>query len=168
MFLHAFSCLELYVFTDSPMFAMQLVLQKVVSASVMVDDVPIASIGSGYVLYVGVAPDDTDDSCAWLAKKVSSLRLFPGDGGKINDRSIVDVDGAVLVVSQFTLLGSVEGSNRPDYTGAASKELAERLYTSFVETLRQCGISDVQTGRFGAHMVVASENDGPVTLLLRR
>lgn len=147
---------------------MRVVLQKVIDASVTVEGETVGSIGMGYLLLVGVAPDDTDDMCAWLAKKVAALRLFPGSDGKINDRTLVEVGGAALVVSQFTLLGSVEGSNRPDYTGAAPRDLAERLYLSFVERLNEQGIGNVQTGRFGASMLVRSTNDGPVTLLIDR
>lgn len=147
---------------------MRLVLQKVTDAAVTVDGETVGSIGQGYLLLVGVAPEDTDDACAWLAKKVAALRLFPGEGGKINDRTLLDVGGSALVVSQFTLLGSVEGSNRPEYTAAAPKELAERLYLSFVERLKEQGVNNVQTGRFGASMLVRSTNDGPVTLLLNR
>ncbi len=145
---------------------MQLVVQKVLSASVTVDGERIASVGPGFLILVGVAAGDTEAECDRLAKKVSSLRLFPGEGGKINDRTVLQVGGAVLAVSQFTLLGSVEGGSRPDYTAAAPREEAERLYGRFVEKLRENGVSDVQTGKFGAHMAVESVNDGPVTLLL--
>jgi D-tyrosyl-tRNA(Tyr) deacylase len=144
----------------------QIVLQKVLSASVTVDGERIASIGSGFLVLVGVAAGDTETECDRLAKKISSLRLFPGEGGKINDRTVLQVGGAVLAVSQFTLLGSVEGGSRPDYTAAAPKDEALRLYGRFIEKVRNEGISDVQTGKFGAHMAVESVNDGPVTLLL--
>lgn len=145
---------------------MQLVLQKVSSASVTVDGERIASIGRGFLVYLGVAAGDGEAECDRLAKKVASLRLFPGDGGKINDRTLLQAGGAALVVSQFTLLGSVEGGSRPDYTAAAPKDDALRLYGYFVEKLRENGVADVQSGRFGAHMAVESVNDGPVTLLL--
>jgi D-tyrosyl-tRNA(Tyr) deacylase len=159
----------------------QIVLQKVTSASVTVDPSTgsgqaretIASIDRGYLILVGIAHGDTDAACAWLAEKVSKLRLFPGDpstgsgqAGKINDRTVTDVGGSAIIVSQFTLLGSVEGSNRPDYTRAAPKEEAERLYLLFAERLKEQGIANVQTGRFGAAMAVESVNDGPVTLLI--
>lgn len=147
---------------------MRLVLQKVLEASVTVGGDTVGAIGPGYLLLVGIAPEDGDDACDWLAKKVAGLRLFPGEGGKINDRTLLEAGGSALVVSQFTLLGSVEGSNRPDYTGAAPKDAAERLYLRFVERLKGQGIADVQTGRFGASMLVRSANDGPVTLLLQR
>jgi len=145
---------------------MQIVLQKVTRASVSVDGEPIASIDGGYLILLGVAAGDTDDACAWLARKVATLRLFPGEDGKINDRTVTEVGGGAIVVSQFTLLGSVEGSNRPDYTGAAPRDDALRLYEQFVVRLREQGIADVQTGRFGASMAVESVNDGPVTLLI--
>lgn len=147
---------------------MQLVLQKVTEASVAVAGESIASIGPGYLLLVGVAPDDTEESCDALAQKIAALRLFPGVDGKINDRTLTDVGGAALVVSQFTLFGDVEKSNRPDYTAAGPRDLAERLYTRFAGQLREQGIADVQTGRFGASMAVQSINDGPVTLLIGR
>ena len=148
--------------------SVQIVLQKVQSASVSVGGERVAAIGQGYLVLLSVAAGDTDEAAAWLAKKIVSLRLFPGPDGKINDRTLADVGGAVLVVSQFTLLGSVEGSNRPDYTAAAPREEAQTMYEKFVEYVRQQGVSDVQTGRFGAAMAVESVNDGPVTLLLRR
>lgn len=147
---------------------MQLVLQKVLSASVDVEGERVASIGPGYLVLLGVAAGDGDDACDWLAKKVAALRLFPGEDGTINDRTVLETGGGVLVVSQFTLLGSVEGGNRPDYTAAGPRDEAERLYVRFAEALRQQGVSDVRTGRFGASMAVASVNDGPVTLLIRR
>lgn len=147
---------------------MKIVLQKVLSASVAVDNRPISSIGPGYLILVGIAADDTDETAEWMAKKVAALRLFDGPDGKINDRTLNDVGGAALVVSQFTLFGDVERSNRPDYTGAGPRELAERLYGRFAECLQQQGIADVQTGRFGASMAVHSTNDGPVTLLIGR
>ncbi len=147
---------------------MQVVLQRVSSASVSVDGNKVASIGQGYLLLVGVAAGDTESECDWLAKKISALRLFPGDDGKVNDKTVKDIGGAAIVVSQFTLLGSIEGSNRPDYTAAAPKEHAQSLYERFAQRLREEDIADVQTGRFGAHMTVESVNDGPVTLLLKR
>lgn len=147
---------------------MQLVLQKVSSASVTVEGRRIAAIGRGYLILLGVAAGDTDEHCAWLARKVAALRLFTAEDGTINDRTVRDVSGAALVVSQFTLLGSVEGGNRPDYTAAAPREDALRLYESFVGFLRAEGVHDVQTGMFGASMAVESVNDGPVTLLIGR
>lgn len=147
---------------------MQIVLQKVLSAAVTVEEKRIASIGRGYLILLGVAHGDTAEMCDWLAKKVAAVRLFPGEDGKINDKTVKEVGGGILVVSQFTLLGSVEGSNRPDYTAAGPRDLAERLYLRFVERLRAEGVRDVQTGEFGASMAVESVNDGPVTLLLRR
>lgn len=147
--------------------AMQLVLQKVLSASVTVDGQRIAAIGPGYLLLVGVATGDGPAALDTLADKIAGLRLFPGVDGKINDRTLLDAGGAALVVSQFTLLGSLERGNRPDYTAAAPKDEALALYEGFVAVLRERGVRDVQTGRFGAHMAVESVNDGPVTLLLR-
>lgn len=146
---------------------MQVVLQKVLSASVAVDGRNVAAIGPGYLVLLGVADGDAEAACDALAAKIAGLRLFPGADGKINDRTVLDVGGSVLVVSQFTLLGSVERGNRPDYTAAAPRDRASALYDRFVAAMRSLGVPDVQTGRFGAHMAVESVNDGPVTLLLR-
>lgn len=146
---------------------MRIVLQKVRRASVAVDGDVVSSVGPGYLLLVGIAAGDAEAAVHAAADKIATLRLFPGEGGKINDRTILDVGGAALVVSQFTLLGSVEGQNRPDYTAAAPRDIAERLYESFVDALRRRGVADVRTGRFGAHMEVECVNDGPVTLLLQ-
>lgn len=147
---------------------MRCVLQKVLRASVTVDGAPVGSIDRGYLLLVGIGAGDTDDAARWLAKKIVSLRLFPGEDGTHNDRTLLEVAGGVLVVSQFTLFGDVEGGNRPDYTAAAPRAEAERLYELFVDALRQEGVLQVATGRFGASMHVESINDGPVTLLLQR
>lgn len=148
--------------------SMKIVLQKVLSASVAVENRPVSSIGHGYLLLTGIAADDTDENVESMAKKIAALRLFPGEDGKINDRTILEVGGSALVVSQFTLFGDVEKSNRPDYTGAGPRDLAERLYLRFADLLKRQGIEDVQTGRFGASMAVQSTNDGPVTLLIGR
>jgi D-tyrosyl-tRNA(Tyr) deacylase len=158
---------------------MRLLLQKVSQASVSVDGQDIASIGKGYLLFLGIMNGDTREQAEWLCKKVAKLRLWDSsDGppdlsgivraGTINDRSLLEVGGSVLVVSQFTLAGSTEKGNRPDYTSAARPEIAEPLYETFVASLRLAGIKDVRTGRFGAMMEVALINDGPVTLMLER
>lgn len=147
---------------------MRVLLQKVASASVSVDGAVIASIGRGYLLFLGVMKGDTDEQCDWLAKKVSAVRLFDGEDGTINDRSLLDGAGSVLVVSQFTLAGRTEKGNRPDYTGAEVPDMARILYIRFIEELRAVGVAHVEAGTFGAHMQVTLVNDGPVTLLLER
>ncbi len=104
----------------------------------------------------------------WLAEKIVKLRLFEGSGDKINDKSLIDIGGGVLVVSQFTLAGNTEKGNRPDYTAAARPAIARPLYEFFIEALRNAGVAEIAMGSFGAAMEVALTNDGPVTVLLER
>ncbi len=146
---------------------MRILLQKVKNASVSVDGKPVGEIGRGYLLFLGILKDDVDAQADWLSEKILGLRLFEGEDGKINDRSIVDIKGELLVVSQFTLAGDVSKGNRPDYTGAAEREEAKRLYGYFVDRMRRTGLA-VATGEFGAMMEVSLVNDGPVTLLIDR
>jgi D-tyrosyl-tRNA(Tyr) deacylase len=147
---------------------MRLLLQKVSQASVTVDTKEIARISKGYLLFIGVMAGDTEEQAKWLAEKVSKLRLWDSPEGKINDRSIVDVCGSALVVSQFTLAGNTEKGNRPDYTKAAHPVVAEPLYERFCQYLREAGVREVQTGKFGAMMQVELVNEGPVTLVMER
>ena len=147
---------------------MRILLQKVRSSSVVVDGKTVGSIGKGYLLFLGILQGDTDQQGKWLAEKVTKLRLFDGEDGTINDRSVLDIGGQILVVSQFTLAGKTEKGNRPDYTGAAKPDEAKALYESFIGNLRYLGVAKVEAGVFGAHMTVALVNDGPVTLMLER
>ncbi len=147
---------------------MRILLQRVQEASVTAEGETVGSIGRGYLLFVGILDGDTDEQGAWLAQKIAKLRLFDGSDGTINDRSLLDIGGGALVISQFTLAGRTDKGNRPDYTRAAPPEYAKTLYESFVAHLRAQGIGNVDTGRFGAHMQVQLVNDGPVTLLLER
>lgn len=147
---------------------MRILLQKVSKASISVDSTVIGSISQGYVLFVGVMEGDTDEQAAWLTQKIVNLRLFEGENGKINDRSILDVGGGVLIISQFTLSADIKNGNRPDYTAAAKPEQARVLYETCIKLLKEAGIASVETGQFGAHMQVELVNDGPVTLLLER
>ena len=144
---------------------MRILLQRVSHASVVVDEQPIASIDRGYLLLVGVGKDDTQETVNKLAKKVVNLRLFPNDEGKF-DKSLIDVEGGGLVVSQFTLFGDARKGNRPSFIDAAPPELASPLCDAFAQALRGLGVSRVETGRFGADMKVSLCNDGPVTLWL--
>jgi D-tyrosyl-tRNA(Tyr) deacylase len=130
----------------------------------MVDGAVCGRISAGLVVLLGVAADDTADDVAYLADKIVNLRIFGDDEGKMN-RSLADVGGAMLVVSQFTLLGDARKGRRPSYIAAATPELAESLYEQFVAAVRNRGI-EVATGKFRAQMQVALVNDGPVTLLL--
>lgn len=134
----------------------------------MVDGQSVGVASKGYMLLVGVMAGDTEANARALAEKIVKLRLFNGEDGKINDRSILDCGGDILVVSQFTLAGRVEKGNRPDYTQAAAPAEANLLYECFIEMLREFGVKKVESGKFGAHMMVSLVNDGPVTLIMER
>ena len=146
---------------------MRVVLQRVKSASVTVEGETISAIGAGLLLLVGVARGDGEAEADWLAAKVAGLRVMGDDEGKMN-RSVTDVGGAILAVSQFTLLADTCKGKRPSFVGAAPPEEAERLFDFFCEKLRTAGVDRVETGRFGAMMEVALVNDGPVTIVLER
>ncbi len=143
---------------------MRAVLQRVAQAQVTVNGEQVASIGRGYVVLLGVTHDDSDTDARYIAEKIASLRLFEDEAGKIN-LGITDIGGEVLVVSQFTLYADCRKGRRPSFTDAAPPEMAERLYLRVVEMLRELSLP-VQTGVFGAHMLVSLVNDGPVTILL--
>lgn len=144
---------------------MKAVFQRVSDASVTVDGAQIAHIGNGALLLVGVCDGDTQQEAQVLAKKVAELRVFCDENDKMN-LSVLDVGGSVLAVSQFTLCASTARGRRPDFFGAARPEVAKPLFDYFVDCLRQNGVTDVQTGEFGADMKVRLLNDGPVTILL--
>ena len=144
---------------------MKAVFQRVTDASVTVNEQCIASIGDGILLLVGVCDGDTEQEAALLAKKVAELRVFCDENDKMN-RSVLDINGSVLAVSQFTLCANTARGRRPDFMAAARPEVAQPLFDYFVERLRDMGISNVQTGEFGADMKVRLLNDGPVTILL--
>lgn len=144
---------------------MKAVYQRVTHASVAVDGEVVGRIGDGVLLLVGVCPEDTSAEAALLAQKVANMRVFCDEQDKMN-LSVLDIDGGVLVVSQFTLCANTKHGRRPDFFGAASPSIAEPLCERVVEELRKCGVCDVQTGRFGADMKVELLNDGPVTLIL--
>lgn len=141
---------------------MRALIQRVSRASVTVEGTVRGQIEAGYVVLLGVSGNDTPAQADWLADKVANLRIFEDEAGKMN-RSLVDVGGAALVVSQFTLFGDCSRGRRPSFTGAARPELAVPLYERFVEQLRG-HIGRVETGVFQTHMEVALVNDGPVTL----
>jgi D-tyrosyl-tRNA(Tyr) deacylase len=145
---------------------MRIVLQRVSRAKVTVDGRVTGEIGRGLLLLAGFADGDRDDALAWMADKVVGLRIFPDDEGKMN-RSVDDVDGGLLVVSQFTLYGDTRKGRRPSFVEAARPEVAIPLYERFLQMLRATG-RPVQTGEFGATMDVELVNDGPVTLILER
>lgn len=142
-------------------------VQRVRHASVEVDGENVGSIGQGMLILLGVRDDDTEQEAAWLARKCAHLRIFADDEGKMN-RSVKQAGGEALVVSQFTLYGSVERGNRPSFDRAAPPDLAESLYQEFVGMLDEHVGAPVQTGVFGAMMDVHLTNDGPVTLWIER
>ncbi len=143
---------------------MRALLQRVTAASVRVEGEAVGEIGHGLVILLGVGPDDTEAVADDLARKAAELRIFRDDDGRAN-RSLLDVDGGALVVSQFTLYADTRRGRRPGFTGAAPPELAERLYERFAATLRGLGVA-VATGHFGAEMAVELVNDGPFTIWL--
>jgi D-tyrosyl-tRNA(Tyr) deacylase len=139
-------------------------LQRTTGARVRVAGEVVGEISEGLVVFVGVGPGDDDAVADGLARRITELRLFRDDAGRTN-RSLLDVAGGALVVSQFTLFADTRRGRRPGFTGAASPELAERLYERLAASLRAHGIT-VATGRFGAEMTVELVNDGPFTLWL--
>ena len=130
-----------------------------------VDDRQIALIGPGLLVFVGVGHGDDDATAAGLARRITELRIFADDEGRTN-RSILDIGGAALVVSQFTLYADTSRGRRPGFSDAAEPALAERLYQQVAAGLRAAGVSDVQTGSFGAEMAIELVNDGPFTIWL--
>ncbi len=143
---------------------MRVLVQRVRHASVEVGGAIIGNIEQGLLLFVGIAPNDGVSDLEWMSSKVLNLRIFEDDAGKMN-RSVLDVQGGILAVSQFTLYGDARKGNRPSFTDAARPEIAEPLYNQFVEKLRLSSLN-IQTGRFAAQMQVELINDGPITLML--
>lgn len=143
---------------------MRAVLQRVSRASVAIDGESIAETGPGLLILLGIAQGDNRAEAEWLAKKTAELRIFSDEQGRFN-RSLLDFAGEALVVSQFTLLADSRRGRRPSFIEAARPEDAEPLVGHYSEALRGQGIR-VQSGRFGAHMLVSLENDGPVTIIL--
>ena len=143
---------------------MRAVVQRVRQASVMVDVEVVAEIGPGVVVLLGVAEDDTPDAAERMAGKVARLRIFENEVGRF-DRSLLDVSGEALVVSQFTLIADTRKGNRPSFTGAAESDVAEPVYERFCAALEDEGVRTAR-GVFGARMQVSLVNDGPVTIVL--
>jgi len=139
-------------------------LQRTTGARVRVDGAVIGAIDRGLVVLLGVGPDDDEATADALARRAAELRIFEDDDGRTN-RSLLDVGGAALVISQFTLYADTRRGRRPGFTGAASPDVAERLYQRFADALRTLGVQ-VATGRFGAVMAVELVNDGPFTIWL--
>ncbi len=143
---------------------MRAVLTRVSSASVTIDNQVVGQIGKGFLILLGISPEDTEAQCRYLAEKALSLRIFEDDQGKMN-LGLEQVGGQVLVVSQFTLYGNCRKGRRPSFTEAAPPQLGNELYEKFLSICAELGYPP-QHGQFGADMKVASVNDGPVTLIL--
>ena len=145
---------------------MKVVLQRVTTASVAVDKEIVGEIGPGLLAFVGIGHQDTELVVEWMADKTIALRVFEDDAGKMN-RSLAEIHGSVLAVSQFTLYGDCRKGRRPSFVDAAQPEHANRLYEYYVQRLRSADVS-VKTGVFAANMQVALVNDGPVTMILEK
>lgn len=144
---------------------MRAIIQRVAKSSVTVDGELKGSVGKGYNVLLGVMEGDTDAQAELLAAKVSKLRVFEDENGKMN-KSILDIGGEILVISQFTLCADIKKGNRPSFTDSAAPDEANRLYEYFCDCLRKEGVSKVETGVFAADMLVSIENDGPVTIMM--
>ena len=145
---------------------MKLIVQRVRSASVKINDKTVGEIGKGLMTLVGFTHTDTPETVKYLADRAVKLRIFEDENGKMN-RSLLDVDGAMLIVSQFTLYGDTVHGRRPGFDAAAKPDLAIPLYEQFIEEVKAFGVN-VGTGEFGAEMLVTLENDGPVTFTLEK
>ena len=145
---------------------MKTVLQRVMRAEIEVEGTVISSIGKGLLVLLGIAAEDDGKQIPWLVKKISELRIFPDDEGKMN-LSLQDVGGEIMLVSQFTLCANIERGRRPDFFTAAEPEKAERMYEDFAREIEKNGIKP-QLGSFGAYMKINLVNDGPVTFVLER
>ena len=144
---------------------MRVLIQRVKEASVMVDDKVISLIHNGLLVFLGVTDDDNRDDILWLTKKIANIRLFDDENGVMN-RSVVDVDGDILTVSQFTLMASTKKGNRPSYIKAAKPEISVPLYEEFCAEMELAINKPIQRGIFGADMKVRLLNDGPVTIFI--
>jgi len=144
---------------------MRALVQRVSQSQVTVAGDVLGSIRGGLLILLGVGRDDGDEQARWLATKIANLRIFEDENGRF-DRSLLDCQGAALVISQFTLYGDTRRGRRPSFSRAAEPAIAEPLVNRFCNLLREAGVEEVETGRFGAHMMVSLINDGPVTIWL--
>ncbi|WP_032121878.1 D-aminoacyl-tRNA deacylase [Clostridium amazonitimonense] len=143
---------------------MRAVIQRVLNSSVTVEGKVISSIGTGFNILLGISKEDTIEDAKYLRDKILNLRVFEDEEGKMN-KSLMEVSGEILIVSQFTLYGDCRKGRRPNFMNALSGEEAEKLYEHFISLCKECDLK-VETGVFGADMKVSIENDGPVTLIL--
>lgn len=144
---------------------MRVVIQRVSKASVTVESEIVGEIAEGLMILVGIENDDSNEDADWLSKKICNLRIFDDENGVMN-KSLLDVNGNILTVSQFTLHAKTKKGNRPSYIVAAKPDKSVPLYEYFVDKLKRESGANVQTGKFGAHMDVALVNDGPVTIII--
>jgi D-tyrosyl-tRNA(Tyr) deacylase len=144
---------------------MKVVIQRVTKASVVIEGNQVASIGNGVLVLLGIVDEDTQVDINWLSNKIANLRIFGDENGVMN-KSVIEVDGDAIVVSQFTLHANTKKGNRPSYIKAAKPEIAIPLYEAFVKQLELDLGKKVQTGQFGADMKVELINDGPVTIII--
>ena len=144
---------------------MRIVIQRMRHASVTIDGKIKSHIGQGYLILLGIEQNDSGEDIEWLSKKVAGLRIFDDENGVMN-KSILDIDGEILVVSQFTLMASTKKGNRPSWFRAATHDISIPLYQEFCKVLSSTIGKEVQTGEFGADMKVELLNDGPVTILM--
>ena len=143
---------------------MKAVIQRVSRASVGVNDETIGKIGRGFLVLLGVANEDTDEDMDYLVKKITQMRIFEDEAGKMN-LSLKDVGGEILIISQFTLFASTKKGNRPSFTEAGAPDFSKEMYLKFIAACRDCGIHTEECD-FGAHMMVSLVNDGPVTITM--
>lgn len=146
---------------------MKLVVQRVNNSNVVVEGKTIGEIGKGFMVLIGIAPTDTKEIADFLVQKLINLRVFEDENEKMN-LSIKDIDGELLLISQFTLYADCSHGNRPSFIGAAKPDMANELYEYFVEQCKTQNIKKVATGEFGADMKVTLQNDGPVTIILEK
>lgn len=144
---------------------MKIVLQRVSHASVTIGGTVKGKIGKGLLVFAGIGPEDKEEDASWMAKKISSMRIFEDSEGKMN-RSVIDIDGEILLISQFTLYASTKKGNRPSFNGSAPPDKAIPLYDRFHRFLEEALDKDVPSGEFGAHMDIDLCNDGPVTIIM--
>lgn len=144
---------------------MRALIQRVNNGAVIIDNKEICRIEKGYVVLLGVKEGDSEKKVKLLAEKTVNLRIMSDENKKMN-RSILDVSGSIIVVSQFTLYADLSGGRRPSFTKAAKPEIAKQLYEMYINELGRLGVSDVKSGEFGAYMEVYIQNDGPVTIML--
>ena len=144
---------------------MKAVIQRVSGASVTIEEKKVASINKGLLILLGIVNDDSQEDIIWLSKKIANLRIFPDENGVMN-KSLNEISGEIIVVSQFTLHASTKKGNRPSYIKAAKPEVAIPLYKTFINQLEKDTDNTIQTGEFGARMDVALVNDGPVTIII--